>query len=192
MIILEKILKDKLAVAIAELQILEVFPFVELISARSTPQDSQSLISSAPRAYIGSGEYVEVINSENYAYFRMNGRASVQNNDSEGVSGCDYIQTTTYPIRLVAYLPKTLADCDGAFAEEYLIRALIGKITGAKLGGLNVSDAYVRVTAYNTDRIQTWNSEFRGFPLASRFTHVHVYLDLNIVVSLNSNCLNIC
>lgn len=146
-----------------------------------------------PATYCTKDEYKQPMQNEAYAYFRQLRPMTEAQSDEESVSGCDEFIVRTYPLTLVAYLPKNILESDDKYIDSKLVNNLSNVLTrlnwGAVISAAKVDFIRAQVRTAETDRYTVWRREYSGVDMAARFDHALIAIDFDVQVQASESCL---
>lgn len=169
----------------------KVFPFVEIV----TKQDA-----SYPAQYCGKGQYQQVNNFDNYnglAYFRMTGKerySRASQNDLMDMASCEDKFEITFPLRLVACVPKSKLSKDDAFTDERISRTLISYLVtngGALKDDLKATSVKIFPDTVTFQNQEILNEEYSGIEKMKDINYNFSYhaIDFSVIVEVKESCL---
>lgn len=149
----------------------------------------------APKAYVTKGQWETVSDidkSKGLCYWRQTGDVDVSINNTGSIP-CNEELTFTYPLRLIASMPKKALNTDDAYSDHRIAESLIAlfinntsglKITiGAKMVGINAA-------GYSVNGEQIFSQEYSGLTkkdLDYKFSYISI--DVTMKVIINKSCL---
>ena len=144
-----------------------------------------------PTYYIGGGEVQQVqdFDVNGSGYIRKRGGVSVTDSPLPSVTACDDITllNITYPMRMVLGVPKAKLH-DSAYSDDRLFYEIL-PILDADYTATSVQSVDINVRSYDTDALNIWSQEVKGFDYQMHFRLAYIAIDFDIVFTVQSNCI---
>lgn len=167
----------------------KIYPLVEIVSKQDT---------SYPAYYTGKGQHEQVTNFDNYnglAYFRLAGKQRINKASSNDLMGiCDTKLEMTFPLRLVACVPKSSLSKDDAFTDERISRTLISHLLtdgGPLKDELRATLLKIFPESVSFSNQDILNEEYSGLENMKQINYNFSYhaIDFNVVIEIKESCL---
>lgn len=144
-----------------------------------------------------NGEYKQVSDFDLHkgtVYHRLTGPIGKEEAEEETSVSCDPFYITTFPLRTVACIKKSIIKGIGndAYLEGKIgqnISNVIAETANKALRILLRADTVtLEVTSIETDREKIFNEEYSGTENFMRYEFLYIAIDYNVIVTGNVSC----
>lgn len=144
-----------------------------------------------PTYYTGGGQVDQVqdFDVNGAGYIRKRGGVSIANSPLPSVTACDDITLLriSYPMRMVLGVPKSNLH-DSPFSDDRLFYEIL-PILDADYTATSVQSVDLNVRSYDTDSLNIWSQEVKGFDYQMHFRLAYIAIDFDIVFTVQSDCI---
>lgn len=127
-------------------------------------------------------------------YHRLTGAITKEEADEDSTVSCDPFYITTFPLRTVACIKKSLIKGigDDAYLEEKIGQNIANTIAETNNKALRIllraDSVSFEIEEIKTNREEIFNEEYSGFDPFMRYEFLYVAIDYNVVVTGNVSC----
>lgn len=177
-------------------QLITLNSFQKFLGLCEKITDTKGETKSFPAEYCTKDNYkpIDIDYQKGLVYHRLIGAITNEDSEEDAVSACDVLQTITYPMRLIASVPKTILDLvnDNQFIEDKIAQNIQNALTTVNSSTLATSlkadSVMISVTTRNLDRYSVWADEYTNIPMAANFDVIYISVDYEIEITGTNTC----
>jgi hypothetical protein len=151
----------------------------------------------APEQCCGKGQYTKVNDFDHVkglCYFRETGSETVSRVDKENDVPCKILSQITYPLRMVAIVPKELLSKDDAFSDERISKTLLKILTmqgGPVQSSLKAINILFQPSVILKNHVDILAQEYSGYDKMKNLNFKYSYhaIDFNVTVDIYNDCI---
>lgn len=149
-----------------------------------------------PGEYCGNGEFNHVSEFDfkfGQSYWKKNGSPRFEPSNNVSMVGAVRMITISYPLTLVASIPRKSTSADDAYASERIANSIAKSLNdnnSSLKSMISARKVEVNMTGWNDVVDEIFRQEFSGIELRYDYSYVLMAIDFDIVVEINQNCLS--
>lgn len=149
-----------------------------------------------PAEYCGNGQFNTIADFDfkyGQSYWKKNGRPRFEPSTSASMVGAVRMITISYPLTLVASIPRKSTTADDGYASDRIANSIAKSLNdnnSALKAMISARKVEVNMTGWNDFVDEIFREEFSGIEFKYDYSYVLMAIDFDVIVEINQNCLS--